>query len=184
MFRKTKKGLVAVVLTLSLSSVMAAMSYSSASVTNDMSVKLTDTSSALLALEPSSEHNAATDAHITANMLKLDLSKGYNNGDFGVQPNSTYSWNDLFKVKNNSEHEVTVSIKTNPNVNDGRIQLFASADGNSWTRISNIHSQNPGGVLTFVLPANTEKWIDVKTAASNGHVKVTDLDLIVEAVKN
>jgi len=179
---KMKKGLFSVVFLLAISSVMAAMSFSSAAVTSDMSVSLVDTDKALLALTASDEHNAAYYHDVTAKQLKIDLNKG-NNGSYGVQPNSVYTWDDLFKVTNNSEHPVTVTIKTNPDVNEGRISLFASTNGNDWARLSNIHSQNPGGDLTFTLSAGSEQWIDIKTDAKNGHVKKTDLKLIVDAKK-
>jgi hypothetical protein len=162
---------------------MAAMSYSSATVTNDMSVSLVDTQDALLALEANPEHNAAYHGNKTADTLNIDLDKGNGNGDYGVQPFSVYTWNDLFEVTNNSEHDVVVTIKTNPNVNDGRIKLLASTDGTSWVRLSNIHSQSPGGELTFTLKSGESQWIDIKTDSMNGHVKTTDLKLIVEAEK-
>ena len=69
---KMKKGLLMVVLLLALSSIMAAMSYTSATVTSAMSgtVKSTDTS--LLALKAGS-HKAAT---IDNGVLKIDFNKG------------------------------------------------------------------------------------------------------------
>lgn len=180
---KMKKSLLSVVFLLATSSAMAAMSFSSASVTSDMSVSLVNTQDALLALEASAEHNAAFYKNLTADMLNIDLDKGNGNEDFGVQPFSIYTWNDLFKVTNNSEHDVDVTIKINPNVNEGRIKLLASADGTNWVRLSNIHSQNPGGELKFTLPKGLNKWIDIKTDSMNGHEKITDLKLIVEAQK-
>jgi LEA14-like dessication related protein len=180
MFKKTKKGLIAVVATLSLSSVMAAMSYSSASVTSDMSVKLTNTQDSLLALVASEEHNAATTSHITADMLNIDLSKGLNNQSFGVQPNSVYQWDDLFTVKNNSEHAVDVTVRLDSN-QGGRIEIQGSADGASWTKLSGIHSA--GGAITFTLPAGGSKALDIKTKSLNGHEEVRNLDLIVEGEK-
>jgi len=178
---KMKKSLLSVVFLLATSSAMAAMSYSSASVTSDMSVTLEDTDQALLALT-AGEHSAAFYGSATAHQLKLNLDKGFN-GDFGVQPDSTYKWDDLFIVTNNSDEVVNVKIKTNPNVNEGRIQLSASIDGTNWNRLSNIHSQNPGGTLAFTLQPGAKQEIDIKTDASNGHVTTTALDLIVEAEK-
>jgi hypothetical protein len=180
MFRKTKKGLAAVVLTLSLSSVMAAMSYSSASVTSDMSVKLTNTQDALLALEASQEHNAAYYGSATSDILKLDLSKGLDNDTFGVQPFSVYEWDDLFKVENNSEHAVDVTIKLDSNVG-GRIEIQGKAAGENWTKLSGIHSA--GGEITFTLGAGEAQEIDIKTKSMNGHEEVRNLDLIVEGKK-
>jgi len=178
---KMKKSLLSVVFLLATSSAMAAMSYSSASVTSDMSVSLVDTNNALLALSASEVHNAAYLDGKTSKSLKLDLDKGYGNQDFGVQQDSTYKWNDLFMVTNNSENEVTVKVSLDPNVNEGRVQLFGSINGENWNRLSNIHEQNPGGPLTFVLPAGESSWVDIKSVASNGHVKTTSLDLLVEA---
>ncbi|WP_019413595.1 hypothetical protein [Paenisporosarcina sp. TG20] len=180
---KMKKSLLSVVFLLATSSAMAAMSFSSASVVSGMDVSLVDTDKALLALEASSEHNAAYYANhqSTTNQLYLDLDKGNNGGDFGVQPNSVYTWDDLFKVTNNSEHEVKVNITTNP-TSGGRINLSASTEGTDWTRLLGIHGS--GGSLSFDLAAGASTWIDIKTDSLNGRDAFPEgFELIVDAEK-
>jgi len=181
---KMKKSLLSVVFLLATSSAMAAMSYSSASVTSDMSVSMVGTDQALLALKESTTHNASFYNSVSANRLELNLNKGLDNVEYGVQANSVYKWDDLFEVKNNSEHDVNVTIKLNPNVNGENVNIYASTDYASWTRISSIIPRTPGGALTFVLKAGKSQFIDMKTDANNGHEEnFENLDLIVEAEK-
>ncbi len=164
---KMKKSLLSVVFLLATSSAMAAMSYSSASVTSGMDVSLVDTDKALLALEASSEHKAAyyENHPSTTNQLYLDLDKGNEGNQFGVQPNSVYTWDDLFKVTNNSEHAVKVNITTDP-ASGGRITLSASTESSAWKTLLGIHG--PGSGLSFELAAGASKEIDFKTDSLNG----------------
>ncbi len=156
---------------------MAAMAYTTATVNNDASVKLTNTSQALLSLSPSPIHNASYLKKTTAHLLIIDLSKGYNNDTFGVQPFSVYTWEDLFKVKNNSENTVKVSIELDPKA-QGRIKVSAKAD-DKWVLLSGIHSN--GSVLSFTLAPNAEQWVSMKTDSLNGHVTTLNYNLIVSA---
>jgi hypothetical protein len=177
---RMKKGLLMVVLLLAISSVMAAMSYSSATVTNDMSVSLVNTQDALLALDASPEHNAASVGHITSDMLEINLDKG-NGNDFGLQPNSVYTWGELFKVTNNSEHKVKVTIKTDRQLSENRIAIHGSIDGNNWVKFLGRHSG--GGELTFTLEPGVDQWVDIKADTMNGHAKTSNFKLVVEAEK-
>ncbi|WP_432357071.1 DUF1102 domain-containing protein [Sporosarcina sp. UB5] len=188
---KLKKGLFMVVFLLAISSVMAAMSFSSAAVNNDMSVSLVDTQEALLALAPSKVHYAAFTTRENAGKphnLTIDLDKGFGSNDrnsnkaYGVQPNSVYTWDDLFEVKNNSEYDVNVSIKTNRVSDQGNtVPHSASVDGTNWANL--LSSEG----LTFTLKAGESKWIDMKTDTTGNYKFLAKgkkgLNLVVEASK-
>lgn len=166
-----------------VSCLMAAAAYTSAEIKSDTSFNFVSTNSALLALTPSDQHNAAFFGSHPSNArtLVLDLDKGYDNRDFGVQPNSTYVWDDLFSVKNNSENPVRTKIKLDPNA-QGRVNVFASIDGTNWTRLNAVHGQ--GGALEFTLQPDSEQWIDIKTVNGKGmagHPAEYKWNLVVEA---
>ncbi|WP_164667896.1 hypothetical protein [Virgibacillus doumboii] len=184
---KMKKGLLLVVLLLALSSVMAAMSYTKASVSNDMSFNIENTNSSLLALKESKQHNASFYNTAGADKLKIDLDKGFGDSDFGIQNNSTYSWDKLFTVKNNSEHAVNVSIETNPKVDTkGQTQginTYLSSLEDSWTQINGMYGAG-AGEYTFTLEPNEERQINLKLESmhgSNKHQEERNFDIIVNA---
>lgn len=183
---KMKKSLLMVVMLLAVSSVMAAMSFSSASVKSNMSVSLVDTGDALLALNASDVHNASYLDTTSADVLEIDLNKGNGDADedtkgsYGVQESSIYTWNDLFGVTNNSEHAVDVTV-TIPDV-ESNVRIYASVDGVNWERLVSHVSPN-AGELTFSLEAGDSQKIDLKTNAHNGHTTLEGLDLQVEAQK-
>ncbi|MFZ3577025.1 DUF1102 domain-containing protein [Virgibacillus sp. DJP39] len=182
---KMKKGLLMVVLLLALSSVMAAMSFTTASVTSGMSFNVKNTNESLLALSASDEHNASFYNTAGADKLIIDLDKGYNGDDFGVQNNSDYTWDELFTVKNNSEHAINVSVSTNPKVGIAGINTYLKSTEDSWTRINGMYSSGDGE-YTFVLEPNEERQIDLKLESmqgSNKHEGQRDFDLIVDASK-
>ncbi len=141
-----KKSLLMVVLLLAMSSLMAAMSYSSATVTSAMTgtVKSTDTS--LLALNVG-KHKAAT---IDGGVLKIDFNKGNVTGQpvntYGLQKQSEYIWNELFSVKNNSENIVYAIIKTENNLPSG-ISLQVKSGNGQWINIDSIKGVDLGKLL-------------------------------------
>lgn len=101
---RRRKGLLFVIALLALSGVMAAMSFSSVTVEAKAKVRVVDTTNGLLALIPGDGGAAKVE---NGNLL-VDLTGG--SGQYGLQPGSTYSWDNLFKVKNNSSHPVTVKV--------------------------------------------------------------------------
>ena len=135
---KMKKGLIMVVLLLALSSIMAAMSYTSATVTSAMSGTVKSTDASLLALKAGS-HKAAT---IENGVLKIDFNKGNVSsqpvGSYGVQKNSEYIWNGLFTIGNNSENVVKVKINTEGNPAKG-VKLYVKTGDSGWTLIDSIN---------------------------------------------
>ncbi|WP_342433243.1 hypothetical protein [Neobacillus sp. FSL H8-0543] len=120
---KMKKGLIMVVFLLAISSVMAAMSYNKATVTNASELKIVNTDSALVTLQadaPWSWENKIGSKDKTTVMkdgeLFFQFGKGINGGTgaaefHGLQPNSEYQWNHIFTVRNKSAETVKVTVK-------------------------------------------------------------------------
>ncbi|HHY81609.1 MAG TPA: hypothetical protein GX505_02890 [Clostridiales bacterium] len=149
-----KKSLLVVVVLLCVASMMAAMAYTTAHVKSMTTVKLTNTDEALLALVANPAHQASGYHAVTARILKLDLNKGFEGKKFGIQPFSVYSWNELFKVKNNSENKVEVTITIDGNC--GITDIDARVSGTTaWTRLYNRVSGKQDA-LKFVLGPNEE----------------------------
>lgn len=120
---KMKKGLLMVVFLLAISSVMAAMSYNKATVTNAAELKIVNTNEALLTLSadaPWSWENKIGSKDNTVVMqngeLFFQFGKGINGGNgapqfHGLQPNSVYEWNHALTVRNKSAETVKVTVK-------------------------------------------------------------------------
>jgi len=109
-----KKSLMVVVALLAIAGLLAAMAFSTATVTSYANFSVTNTDEALLALIPSEEHSAA-------GLIAPHPSKSHKlNIDWGnVQSQSVYAWKDLFTVQNNSDNEIEVSIYADPSIDKG-----------------------------------------------------------------
>ncbi|MCL6572508.1 MAG: hypothetical protein K6T88_12630 [Bacillus sp. (in: Bacteria)] len=119
---RMKKGLLMVVFLLAISSVMAAMSYNKATVTNASELKVVNTNQSLLTLEantPWSWQSTVGAKDETAVMrngeLFFQFGKGISGGTgapvfHGLQPNSEYQWNPLFTLRNKSAETIKVTI--------------------------------------------------------------------------
>ena len=156
---KMKKGLLMVVLLLALSSIMAAMSYTSAKVTSAMTGTVTNTNNALLALKESKSHNAAFNQD---GVLVIDFNKGDGNKSYGLQKHSDYVWDKLFSIANNSENDVDVTIKTENNSPGVKIEVKI---GGHWTPIN-----------------TTEGFIIKKLKASPGNSGNNDVAIDVRVI--
>lgn len=120
---KMKKGLLMVVLLLAISSVMAAMSYNKATVTNAAELKIVNTDKALVTLQadaPWSWENKVGAKDKTTVMkdgeLFFQFGKGINGGTgaaefHGLQPNSQYQWNHVFTIRNKSAETVKITVR-------------------------------------------------------------------------
>lgn len=134
---KMKKSLLMVVFLLALSSVMAAMSFSSAKVTNAMEGTVTETSESLLTFRLKNSSNNVHDhsaAFMDGGVLNLNFDNGRlkNNGQpwkFGLQRDSVYVWENLFEVKNQSENRVSITIGTESQVPAGVKISVNAGDG-------------------------------------------------------
>lgn len=154
-----KKSLMLVVALLAMASLMAAMAFTSASVTSLASFSVVNTDDALLALMPG-EHQAARLESVAGQpkTLVIDWDKGLNGGEFGIQPNSEYEWEDLFLVKNNSEHKIDVEVYLDPNFSMSGTDVFFGK-----TRVAkNWISMGGTNKLTFSLEPGAEEAISTK----------------------
>lgn len=118
-----KKGLLMVVFLLAISSVMAAMSYNKASVTNASELKVVNSNQALLSLEVDSPWSWQTTvgakdktAVLKDGELFFQFGKGINGGTgaemfYGLQPNSVYEWSPLFTLRNKSAETIKVTVR-------------------------------------------------------------------------
>ena len=163
---KMKKSLLMVVLMLAMSSLMAAMSYSSATVTSAMTGSVKSTTESLLALNVG-KHKATT---IDAGVLKIDFNKGNVTSmpvsTYGLQKQSEYVWNELFSVKNNSENKINATIKLENNLPTG-VQMFAKVEGGTWTDITNTNGLVIDDIpVAFKTLTLHEKKVDVKVVVS------------------
>ena len=159
-----KKSLLVVIALLCMASLMAAMAFTSAKVTSSASFTVVNSDEALLALIPSEFHNAAFigGSHPSnAQMLVIDWDKGYNNQDFGIQPYSTYLWEDLFAVRNNSENPIHVKVYLDPDVSPVNIFFASTGVASRWVNIG-------GKALEFDLGPGEEEWINTKFESGAG----------------
>jgi hypothetical protein len=120
---KMKKGLLMVVLLLAISSIMAAMSYNKATVTNASELKIVNTDKALVTLQADSPWSWQTKVGskdkttvMRNGELFFQFGKGINGGTgaeefHGLQPNSVYQWNHIFTIRNKSAETVKVTVR-------------------------------------------------------------------------
>ncbi|MDF2538656.1 MAG: hypothetical protein K0S76_1677 [Herbinix sp.] len=191
-----KKSFLVVVALLCMASLMAAMAYTKATVTSAGSFKISNTDTALLALT-AGNHGAAgynqTNKAVSGKLV-INWAKG-NNGEFGMQHGSVYTWDSLFTVTNNSENTVNVtisipdaSIMQNTTKNEPNIQgnlYMKTSDDTTWYKVAGRHSGSDVTV-TFVLAAGASKTIDSKfdfDLKDNIENSKFDLNIVVDAVR-
>lgn len=161
-----KKSLVVIVALLALSTLMAAMAFTSATVTNSASFTISKTTNALLAMEKG-DHAAVTYGGPRGEVeehLQIDLAKGRDNQSFGVQKNSTYQWDKLFKVTNNNEKPVSLQVYLENN-NTKQGSFYVKDNGiTGWTRITNALAvgDNKEFFKSKTLNPGESIWLDVK----------------------
>ncbi len=164
-----KVGIIVIVALLAISGIMAAMAYTTARVDNDFSLTIVNSSDALLALTPSAAHNAAYLRSTGVMVVNLDL--GFGNQPFGLQRDSEYYWEDLFRVTNNSENDVDVTINMVDHNFGGTPSVYVRSDDADWTYAAG-HKINHTGAsglkqYTFELLAGESKDIDMRIVSSN-----------------
>lgn len=115
-----KKGLFAVVAALAISSVMAAMAYTHAEVTNPATMQVTNSAKAYLRVYPSFHTNNPEVGYKDVNVFedkdgifKFDFTKGAHGvGATGFQPGSKYEFDQLFCVFNESKDSIQYWVTT------------------------------------------------------------------------
>lgn len=184
-----RKSLLLVVALLAIASVMAAMAYTSATVTSAAAFRVTNTDGALLALEAGEHAAASYTSGPTANELVIDWAQGYN-GRYGVQSGSVYIWEKLFIVTNNSEKPVKVSIyapkdSATPEPNIGSKVFLKTEHDEKWVTIASRHTNAYGNKVTFELNPGEDIWIDSKIDTVQRTIAKGDkgFKIVVEAVE-
>ena len=151
---------------LAVAGLMAAYSYTTATVNNPVvSLSVVNTNQALLALTPT--NNISNDGGYTASIqngqLQFDFGKGNGGVEYGVQPGSTYEWDDLFTVTNNESDQEQVTINaTLPGAPEGAQQTIGFRVNGSSDTFTNDY--------TFTLDKGASKAIDVQIATGTGYV--------------
>lgn len=101
-----KKRLLGIaVLLVALAVIVNAMALSSAQVTSAMSIPIVNTSAALIALSAAASQDLDLNVSIVDGQLLLAVEDG-------VQPYSIYTFDSAFKITNNSDDNVLVTIST------------------------------------------------------------------------
>lgn len=149
-----RKVLVVVALMLALSVTMAAMAYSNAAVSNNTSLTITDTDKSTLALTPSktieNTDGVAAFSSTSPQKLVFNFNKGNGGAEFGLQPDSSYQWDELFYVTNNAGHSVKVQLIQHP------------GDGMFNDSSSQYANKNSGvGLLVVMYPENSNQGVTV-----------------------
>ncbi|WP_409344246.1 hypothetical protein [Paenibacillus sp. MBLB4367] len=161
-----KKGLMMIVVLLAIGGLMAAMAYSSASVTNASTLNVKNTNEALVALiaaDANSIGNKDRTASYENGKLTFNFGKGLGGQTFGLQRNSTYEWEKLFKVKNNSNETIVVQFREDQSlsgVNDSirSIRLFGLL--NEWVPLGT--NDIAAALTTIILLPGEERAVDIK----------------------
>jgi len=157
---------------LSIAGLMAAYSYTSATISNTayLSVKSTDT--ALLALLPASPYSPTStpdpDVPVSEQngVLVFDFNHGLGGGEFGLQDHSTYTFMDLFTVRNDSENQVAVNLSAQ-NLPSG-VTLYAQPGEFGVDRYWVDASHENGGFVPLGATVFTLKpfeWVEIDVKA-------------------
>jgi len=128
-----KRGVFVVAALLALASVMAAMAYTSATVTSPASMAVVNSATAYLRVYPSFHQNNPEVGYKDVNVFidqdgrfKFDFTKGAHGvGATGFQPGSRYEFKDLFCIYNESKDTVEYWLE-----NDG-IKYITVKAGNT-----------------------------------------------------
>lgn len=117
-----KRSLLIVVALLCMASLMAAMAYSTATITNKADLSIVNTSDALLQLYVKDTSKVGLKdgaAYYDKGNLKFNFDKGLKGNEFGLQKNSEYVWFNeeegnyygLFWVYNKSNENLNLNLK-------------------------------------------------------------------------
>ncbi len=157
-----KFGIALIIGLLLVSGVVAAMAYTSAEVTNEALLTVTNTNNSLLALRATTQAPGLKDgtAYYENGELKFKFHKGLA-GSHGLQPNSWYEWQKLFHVFNQSNSAIAVTVEV---VGPMVPYVFVGLD--------NAESWGPSAAyatsVTFNLPSGHSKNVDVKAIIPSG----------------
>lgn len=140
---KMRKSLLVVVVMLAMASLMAAMAFNSGYIHSSQRLSIVNTDNALVALVPGTGvgNLDATATVAPDGALSLDFGKGINGSYFGLQPGSSYVWNELFQVKSNTKEDIEYSFTL-----DSELAKYVTiTDTNTNTIMYRPGQYNPGG---------------------------------------
>ncbi len=106
-----KVGIIVIVALLAISGIMAVMAYTSAMVSSPTGLVIVNTDEALLALIPNEGVGYLDETASVNGRLVLNFAAGLDGDDFGFQPNASYTFSDLFFVKNNSNDYIKMGMR-------------------------------------------------------------------------
>lgn len=145
-----------IAMVLTIASLVSAAAYNTATITNASDFTVKTTSDSKLALIPKPTTAAGNKDGTAA------ISNGELRFSFGsMQPNSVYTWVDLFTVKNNSQETINVSIQTGMNY------VAFSTDGTNFTNGA-ITANNvaPDGTVSVSVRISIPTGVGVPITAS------------------
>lgn len=127
-----KVGIVLIILLLAIAGVTAAMAYNNATVVSEGDLRISNTNTALLAIIANGGvGNLDATANYDQGEMVFRFGKGKNNVFYGLQPNSEYEWNKLFKILNNSNENLEVTVEVTGDLAD--FVEIGGADGQWYT---------------------------------------------------
>lgn len=186
---KIRKGLMLVVVLLAVASLMAAMAYNTATITNKGDIKVTCTDEALLSLIPNNGvGNQDETADIEDGNLNIQFGRGNNpsfGGDqnYGLQKNSVYVWDNLFIARNKSAETIKVSLKAEGVPNGVKIFVKQTDGGvnekSGWEDITDDFVEFPYNIGSGWTSGYSFK-VEVDDTADYNDT-ITDLEIIVKA---
>ena len=157
-------GLAVVVVAMAV--IVNALALSSASVTNKLTLAVTTTDDALIAFEtPTALDSDISLTAVGANQMSFAV-------DVGVQPNSTYVFDQVFRITNNSDDTVVLGA-TMPTATGLTITLANTIGGTNLVGMT-LNSGASVDLKMTVVADNTA------TTASS----LTNADLVITATKN
>lgn len=150
------------VVMVALAVIVNALALSSASVTNKLSIPVTTTDTALIAFEaPTTPDADITLTAVGANQMTVSV-------DTGIQPNSTYVFDQVFAVTNNSGNAVTLGV-TYPATTGLTITLANAAGGADLNGLS--------------LGIGASVNVKMTVVAAAGAASLVNGDLIISATR-
>ncbi|HYG59967.1 MAG TPA: hypothetical protein VD902_18025 [Symbiobacteriaceae bacterium] len=153
-------GLAVVVVALAV--IVNALALSTASITNKLSVPLTTTDAALIAFEaPTTPDSDITLVATGANQMTVTV-------DTGIQPNSTYVFDQVFKITNNSADNVLLGV---------------AYPGTTGLTITMVNSSGGADINGLVLNAGLSVDVKMSVVADNTAASLAAGDLVISATK-
>ncbi|MDP5273005.1 stalk domain-containing protein [Chengkuizengella axinellae] len=162
-----KKLLLLIIFILAISSTVIAMAFNGSLNDEPLAIHASEYHAAVDEVFDDSDQNRYV---IDVNLNRV--SHNVEVREFGIQPNSLYTWNELFKLKNNSDIEMdNIKIGFEPKVGNDLSFLnelglkVRNGTENEWFTIDEINHQ----FLLGNLISGQEEWIDIQVDQFESH---------------